>query len=126
MVWVRHCASTLPRVLATQRPVADRPFCLRKQLPRSSTPGNWSNFVHRLRGSPLSLPLFLSFARKRVRIRYEFLFDRIIVNIFLLVYNSRGDNTLIKKCEESRQDFNTNKNIYPCNIPRYPCNGIEN
>lgn len=47
-------------------------------------------------------------------------------NIFLLVYNSRGDNTLIKKCEESRQDFNTNKNIYPCNIPRYPCNGIEN
>lgn len=41
MVWVSLC---LPcRVLATERPVADRPFCLRKQLPRSSTPGNWSN-----------------------------------------------------------------------------------
>lgn len=41
MVWV---SLRLPcRVLATERPVADRPFCLRKQLPRSSTPGNWSN-----------------------------------------------------------------------------------
>lgn len=64
MVWVRHCASTLPRVLATQRPVADRPFCLRKQLPRSSTPGNWSNFVHRLRGSLLSLSFSLLRAKE--------------------------------------------------------------
>lgn len=47
------------RVLGTERPVADRPFCLRKQLPRSSTPGNWSNFVHRLRGWHLSLSLSL-------------------------------------------------------------------
>lgn len=45
------------------------------------------------------------------------------------IYNSRRDKNSIdekEESEESREDFNTNKNIYPYNVPRYPCNGIEN
>lgn len=59
------------RVLGTERPVADRPFCLRKQLPRSSTPGNWSNFVHRLRGWHLSLSLSLLRAKWKGKEEFE-------------------------------------------------------
>lgn len=45
------------------------------------------------------------------------------------IYNSRRDKNSVddkEESEESREDFNTNKNIYPYNVPRYPCNGIEN